>query len=57
MDNYTLATRAIHSDHRLAGPEVSANISCSTTFRHPDPEDVAAKPEGFYDTAWQANEP
>lgn len=31
--------------------------SVSTTFKHPDPETVAAAPEGFYDTAWQANEP
>ncbi|GAA5955198.1 hypothetical protein JCM3765_003242 [Sporobolomyces pararoseus] len=57
MDSFSLATKAIHLDHRLAGPEVSANISVSTTFRHPDPEEVASKPEGFYDTAWQANEP
>ncbi|GAA5896839.1 putative cystathionine beta-lyase [Sporobolomyces salmoneus] len=57
MDSYSLATKGIHSDHRLAGVEVSANISVSTTFKHPDPEDVAAKPEGYYDTAWQANEP
>lgn len=57
MDSFSLATKAIHSDHRLAGPEVSANISVSTTFRHPDPEEVAAAPEGFYDTNWQPSEP
>ncbi|GAA6007628.1 hypothetical protein JCM11491_003902, partial [Sporobolomyces phaffii] len=57
MSSQSLATKAIHADHRLAGAEVSANISVSTTFKHPDPEEVASKPEGFYDTAWQANEP
>ncbi|GAA6006021.1 hypothetical protein JCM11491_004092 [Sporobolomyces phaffii] len=57
MESFSLATKAIHCDHRLAGNEVSANISVSTTFKHPDPEDKASKPEGYYDTAWQANEP
>ncbi|GAA5943859.1 uncharacterized protein JCM15063_006531 [Sporobolomyces koalae] len=57
MAQHTLATRAIHADHRLAGPEVAANISTSTTFRHPAPEEIAAKPEGYYDSDWKPNEP
>ncbi|GAA5879311.1 hypothetical protein JCM3774_006430 [Rhodotorula dairenensis] len=44
-----LATRAIHQDAPLSGPEVAPNISLTTTFRHPSPEEIASKPEGYYD--------
>ncbi|GAA5980404.1 hypothetical protein JCM10908_001643 [Rhodotorula pacifica] len=44
-----LATRAIHGDAPLSGPEVAPNISLTTTFRHPSPDEIASKPEGYYD--------
>lgn len=44
-----LATRAIHHDAPLSGPEVAPNISVSTTFRHPSPAEIATKPDGYYD--------
>lgn len=44
-----LATRAIHQDAPLSGPEVAPNISLTTTFRHPSPEEIASKPKGYYD--------
>lgn len=44
-----LATRAIHQDAPLSGPEVAPNISLTTTFRHPSPEQIASKPKGYYD--------
>ncbi|GAA6058570.1 hypothetical protein JCM10212_007009 [Sporobolomyces blumeae] len=53
----SLATRAIHADHYLAGEEVAAGISLSTTFRHPDPEQIAEKPEGYYDANWDPYAP
>ncbi|BGO93037.1 hypothetical protein NBRC10512_004258 [Rhodotorula toruloides] len=52
-----LATRSIHHDSYLSGPEVAANISTTTTFRHPSPEEIASKPEGYYSDKWDASEP
>ncbi|BGP12901.1 hypothetical protein JCM10213_005147 [Rhodosporidiobolus nylandii] len=52
-----LATRAIHQDAPLSGSEVAANISTSTTFRHPSPEQIAAAEPGKYDTDWSPAEP
>ncbi|BGP21819.1 cystathionine gamma-synthase [Rhodotorula toruloides] len=52
-----LATRAIHHDSDLSGPEVAANISTTTTFRHPSPEEIASKPEGYYSDKWDPSEP
>ncbi|POY72005.1 hypothetical protein BMF94_5014 [Rhodotorula taiwanensis] len=43
------ATRSIHSDATLSGPEVAPNISLSTTFRQPSPQEIASKPPGYYD--------
>ncbi|BGO96806.1 putative trans-sulfuration enzyme [Rhodotorula toruloides] len=52
-----LATRSIHYDSDLSGPEVAANISTTTTFRHPSPKQIASKPEGYYSDKWDASEP
>ncbi|GAA5977362.1 hypothetical protein JCM11641_000075 [Rhodosporidiobolus odoratus] len=51
------ATRAIHADAYLSGPEVSASISTSTTFRHPSPAQIAAAEPGTYDAGWDPSEP
>ncbi|GAA5831891.1 hypothetical protein JCM11251_003922 [Rhodosporidiobolus azoricus] len=55
--NVKLATRAIHQDSSLSGPEVSAFISTSTTFRHPTPEQIAAADPGYYGDKWSPAEP
>ncbi|GAA5897784.1 hypothetical protein JCM8208_000261 [Rhodotorula glutinis] len=50
-----LATRAIHQDSELSGPEVAPTISLSTTFRHPDPEVDGVEPG--YDDEWDPSRP
>ncbi|GAA5862984.1 hypothetical protein JCM1840_002346 [Sporobolomyces johnsonii] len=57
MANHSLATIAVHADSALSGPEVAANISTSTTFRHPSPEEVAAAEPGTYDSLWDPANP
>ncbi|GAA5983266.1 hypothetical protein JCM11641_002242 [Rhodosporidiobolus odoratus] len=52
-----LATRAIHQDSSLSGPEVAAFISTSTTFRHPSPQEIAAAEPGLYDANWTPDAP
>ncbi|GAA5821260.1 hypothetical protein JCM3770_007387 [Rhodotorula araucariae] len=52
-----IATRAIHQDSDLSGPEVAANISTSTTFRHPSPEQIAAAEPGLYAENWTPVDP
>ncbi|GAA6036874.1 hypothetical protein JCM8097_006326 [Rhodosporidiobolus ruineniae] len=55
--NARLATKAVHSDASLSGPEVSAYISTTTTFRHPSPQQIAAAEPGFYDENWSPDAP
>ncbi|BGP43991.1 hypothetical protein JCM10450v2_008208 [Rhodotorula kratochvilovae] len=50
----SLATRAIHEDMDLAGVEVAPNLSFSTTFRHPNPEDGI---EPGYAEDWDPSNP
>ncbi|GAA5950463.1 hypothetical protein JCM21900_004813 [Sporobolomyces salmonicolor] len=57
MANHSLATIAVHADSALSGPEVAANISTSTTFRHPSPEEIAAAGPGTYDSLWDPAKP
>ncbi|GAA5921720.1 hypothetical protein JCM1841_007104 [Sporobolomyces salmonicolor] len=57
MANHSLATIAVHADSALSGPEVAANISTSTTFRHPSPEEIAAAEPGTYDSLWDPANP
>ncbi|GAA5842479.1 hypothetical protein JCM9279_005396 [Rhodotorula babjevae] len=52
-----LATRAIHQDSRLSGPEVAPSISTATTFRHPTPEHIAAAPPGTFGSEWDPSSP
>ncbi|TNY18667.1 cystathionine gamma-synthase [Rhodotorula diobovata] len=51
------ATRAIHQDSSLSGPEVAAAISTATTFRHPSPEQIAAAEPGIYTDKWDPSSP
>ncbi|GAA5902205.1 hypothetical protein JCM6882_006728 [Rhodosporidiobolus microsporus] len=55
--NAKLATKAIHQDAPLSGPEVAAFISTATTFRHPTPEQIAAAEPGYYGEKWSPAEP
>ncbi|GAA5994700.1 uncharacterized protein JCM10292_004303 [Rhodotorula paludigena] len=56
-DTCSLATKSIHQDSDLSGPEVAAFISTSTTFRHPSPEQIAAAEPGLYDANWSPATP
>ncbi|ORY85385.1 Cys/Met metabolism PLP-dependent enzyme-domain-containing protein [Leucosporidium creatinivorum] len=52
------ATRATHGDEEyIVGPEVAPNISLSTTFRHPSPDEIAAQKPGHYTSEWDPSEP
>ncbi|GAA6005706.1 hypothetical protein JCM10207_005301 [Rhodosporidiobolus poonsookiae] len=55
--NAGLATKAIHEDADLSGPEVAPFVSTTTTFRHPSPEQIAAAEPGKYDTNWSPASP
>ncbi|GJN94752.1 hypothetical protein Rhopal_007844-T1 [Rhodotorula paludigena] len=51
----SVSTRAIHEDAPLAGVEVAAPISLTTTFRHPDPETDGVEPG--YAADWDPSNP